>query len=131
MPLSGYAANLLATAEAHGTAYQGPDVLYLALMSTPSVPLTDGTEIAGDGYARLVFTPGSDYTNDGYGSLANANQLDWPEAGEDWGAVVQVAAFDASTGGNRWWSEVQDLPVIVATGQTYSIAAGALVRQAV
>jgi hypothetical protein len=131
MPLSGYAANLLATAEAHGTAYQGPDVLYLALMSTESVPSTDGTEIAGDGYARLAFTPETGYTNDGLGGLVNAEQLDWPEAVSDWGSIVEVAAYDDPTAGNRWWSEVQTLPIIVATGQTYSIAAGALARQAV
>lgn len=130
MPLSEYAADLLATAEANGTAYQGPATIYLALMLTESVPATSGTEVSGDGYARVAFAQ-TGWTNNGAGELSNTADISWPEAEEDWGTAVEVAAFDADVSGNRLWSEPLDEDVIIANGQTFVTDAGSLVRQAV
>lgn len=130
MPLSEYAADLLATAEANGTAYQGPATIYLALMTVASTPDTTGTEVTGDGYARVAFAQ-TGWTNDGAGELSNTAEIAWEEAEEDWGTAVEVATFDASTAGNRLWSEDLTDDVIIANGQTFVIDAGSLVRQAV
>ena len=131
MPLSEHSADLLATAEAGGTAYQAPSLIYLAIMTTLSTPSTGGTEVNGDGYARPEVAPATFWANDALGGLSNDAQQDWPEAAEDWGEVVEVAAFDAAEAGNRLWSEPLAEGVVVSNGQTFYIGAGALVRQAV
>lgn len=130
MPLFEDRAAALAVAEANGTAYQGPATIYLALTTTLSTTDTPGTEVVGDGYARVEFAQ-TGWTHDGAGELSNTSDVSWPEAEEDWGEVLEVVAYTASSGGTELWYEPLDDGVIVANGQTFVIDAGSLVRQAV
>ena len=56
MPMSNYLANAVANAALRNTSYTSPSTVYAALYSTAPTPSTSGTELTGNGYARVSTT---------------------------------------------------------------------------
>jgi hypothetical protein len=121
MPLTTYTANLIAKAIAHGTAYQGPATIYLALVTDTPTASVAGTPVTYGGYARAS-TDVSAWDDDDAGNLDNNVEIAFPDptSGEDETATY-VEAYDALTGGNRLWFEELVDPVII-NGDTPSVA---------
>lgn len=77
--------------------------LYFALFTAAPSDSGGGTEVSGGSYARVQYDPSdSNWSapSGGNGQTQNSNAITFPTATADWGTVVAVGVFDASTGGN-------------------------------
>lgn len=127
MPVSTYEANLIATAKAHGTAYQAPATLYLKLVTTQTTADTPGTEVTLGSYVPHTFAQ-SGWTNDAAGNLALTADITYPLATADYdGDVLCVEAWDTAddSGHMREWYDLAS-PLTVIAGQTPTILASDL-----
>jgi len=130
MPATAYTANLIAKAEAHGTAYQGPAIVYLALVTTTPTKTVAGTEVTLGAYERYGFDQTTDWTDDNAGALTNNLDVEYPLATADYDDdVVAVEAYDADVSGNRLWFIILEEPLTTVTGQTAKFYTGDLVLQ--
>ena len=129
MPASTYTANLMAKAFAHGTAYQGPTTVYLALVTTEPSAGTGGTEVTAAEYARFEFNQTTLWDDDDAGTLTSNADVEYPElTTEDYeDEVVAVEAYDSDVGGNRLWYIVLLSPRQFVIGETPKFIAGDLV----
>ena len=128
MPGTAYTDNLMATALSHGTSYQGPATVYLALVTTSPSKTVAGTEatIAAVTIARSTFAQ-SGWTNDGAGSLTNTADVSFTEATGDFDAdVVAIEAYTALTSGTRLWYIILSSPRTILNSQTPKFLAGDL-----
>lgn len=81
-----------------------PPVLYFALWtSEPGMDSGGGLigELVADSYERVAVTNDTnmfEITEDG--TKENAEDIEFPEAEEDWGSVTHLVVMDAATGGN-------------------------------
>lgn len=98
---STYLKNKLANLMFGLTAFTPPANLYLALFTAAPTDDGGGTEVSGTAYTRLTLANNTTIwpvVTNGEKTLAAA--ASFPEALSNWGTVVAVALFDASTGGN-------------------------------
>jgi hypothetical protein len=102
MPLSTYLADKLIRLEVRGEAYSFPATLYFALSTTaPNPDGTNVTEPSDSAYERLAVARNTtNWSTGGTGTAANAIELIWVTAEDDWDTVAYMAIFDAATGGN-------------------------------
>jgi len=129
MPATDYTADLIADALAHGSAYQGPATVYLALVTTVPTATVAGTEVTLGGYARKSFAQ-TGWTNDGAGGLTNTADIAWDEASADYDDdIVAIEAYDddGDPAGNRLWYIVLTTAKTIVSGQTPKFLAGDLV----
>jgi len=79
------------------TAYTSPSTVYAALFTVAPSDTGGGTEVSGGAYARQSMA----FSVSGTGTLAtNSAAVEYPTATADYGTVVAVGIFDASTSGN-------------------------------
>jgi len=131
MPATTYTANLIAKAHAHGTAYQGPDTVYLSLVTTTPTASAAGTEVTLGDYERVATTM-SGWDDDAAGVLSNDVDIAYPEATADYDDdVLAVEAWTAATNGTRLWYIVLAAPKVIVTGMTPTFFAGDLVLEVV
>lgn len=108
------------------TAYTST-VTYLGLYTTmPTMPGgAGGTEVTGGSYVRqeLDTTLGSAAGE----QSSNASAITFPQATADWGTVVALGIFDASSGGNLLAASLLTPSKSVTAGDTLSFAIGDLV----
>jgi len=124
--LSNYLANILLDYVKGGTGVTPPATTYFALMKTMPTASGGGVEVSGGSYARVAVTNNSsNWPASSGGSKTNANSINFGTATADWGTVVGVAEFDASSGGNLLtFSTLNGGPVTILNGTPYSIPAG-------
>ena len=97
MPMTYQLANQLANATLRNQSYTSPANVYAALYSTAPTVSTSGTELTGNGYARVQAT----FSNPANASMTtNANVTIGPCTGNAWPTVVSFGIVDASTAGN-------------------------------
>ena len=111
MPCTEYWADLIAVAAKHGTAFQGPATIYLALCSDTPTKAVAGTPVAYTGYARPSYAV-SDYASDGIGNLVNGAVVvtfPTPTGGDD--TAYYVEAWTAASAGTRLWFEELAEPI--------------------
>ena len=79
------------------TSYTAPSAVYLGLSIASMGDNAGGTELTGNGYARITiaFDAASGGTTDNTATVDFA-----PCTGSNWGAVAFWSLWDASTGGN-------------------------------
>jgi len=82
-----------------------------------------GAEVSGTGYARVT-TAGADWNAAAAGSISNAEDITFPEAGGAWGEVTHFAIYDAATVGNLLASGALDSSREVGNGDTPKFAGG-------
>lgn len=104
--------------------FASPASVYISL-HTGAVGTDDpGTEVSGGAYARVQLTSGFDAATSG--ATSNTAVITFPTATAVWGLVNAIGIYDAATAGNLlFWGEFSD-DLQVDTGDTLSIAAGAL-----
>lgn len=78
------------------TALTSPAAVYLALYTVAPTDAGGGTEVSGGGYARQAITFGAPSG----GAISNTAAVSFTASGANFGDVVAVGIFDASTSGN-------------------------------
>ena len=107
-----------------GSAYTAPSTLYVALYTVAPSDTGGGTEVSGGGYARqtAAFTvSGTDPTQ-----ASNTAAIEYPTATANYGSVVAVGVFDASSGGNLMAYANLTSSKVVSTGDVFRFNAGDL-----
>lgn len=89
-----------------GVSFPVPGGIYVGLYTTtPTADVgTGGVEVSGTAYARQSVARGTtewkDPSTATQGETNNVNAITFPTAGSNWGTVVGVGIFDASSAGN-------------------------------
>ena len=107
-----------------GSAYTAPSTLYVALYTVAPTDTGGGTEVSGGGYARqtAAFTvSGTDPTQ-----ASNTAAIEYPTATANYGTVVAVGIFDASSSGNLMAYANLASSKVVSTGDVFRFNAGDL-----
>ena len=83
------------------TSYSAPNA-YIGLFSTDPTDSASGTELSGNGYARIQIdnkmssaTSGADNS-----SITNSSQINFATSTGDWDTVTHIGIFDAISSGN-------------------------------
>lgn len=116
------------------TAYTAPATVYFGLFTTAPTLGAGGTECTGGSYARKSITNDTSHFADGSGSTlpitkATNASITMVTASADWSSAANVVAwglFDASTAGNLLAYGPVGTPAPVVSGETATIASGAL-----
>ena len=110
-----------------------PSTTYVALFTTAptSDAGTGGTEVSGGSYARVGITSSSGWSSVSGGGTAaeqisNAGVITFATPSANWGTVVAVGLYDASSAGNLLYFATITSQAI-NTGVVASFAVGALV----
>lgn len=122
--MSDYLENKLLDHSTGKTAYTKPDATYCALYTAAPSDSGGGTEVSGGAYARQAVTWG----NAASGTIANSAAIEFPTATASWGAVTHYGIHDASTGGNLLYWGALDESKTVGSGDSVSVAVGALTQ---
>ena len=107
-----------------GNAYSAPSTLYVALYTVAPTDTGGGTEVSGGGYVRQssAFTvSGTNPT-----TASNSAAVEYPTATADYGTVVAVGIFDASSSGNLLAYANLTTSKVVSTGDVYRFNTGDL-----
>jgi len=122
MSVSDYYENKILDHMLRAQAFTPPATVYVALYTTAPTDAGGGTEVSGGSYARqaVTFSAASD------GSITNSADITFPQATADWGTIVAVGLFDASTAGNLLWYGNLTTSKTVNSGDIFKISAGNL-----
>lgn len=106
-------------------AFSAPATVYIALFTAAPSDAGGGTEVSGGSYARVAVTNNAtNWPAASGGSKSNGTAITFPAATANWGTVVAVGIFDASTSGNLLaWSTLENSRSIFTT-DVPSFAAG-------
>ena len=104
-----------------GSAYTAPSTLYVALYTSAPSDTGGGTEVSGGAYARQ--TAAFTVTND---TASNTSAIEYPTATANYGTVVAVGVFDASSSGNLLAYGNLTTSKTVSTGDVFRFNAGAI-----
>lgn len=104
-----------------GSAYTAPATLYVALYTSAPSDTGGGTEVSGGAYARqtAAFTVTAD-------TASNTSAIEYPTATANYGTVVAVGVFDASSSGNLLAYGNLTTSKTVSTGDVFRFNAGAI-----
>lgn len=111
-----------------------PPATYVALYTSDPTDANSGTEVSGNGYARVQVNQDgstSPYWNtpvdDGGPQLIDNNgDITFPTATGDWGTVTHVGILDAATGGNLLFHGALSTSKSVTTDDTFKFPSGDL-----
>ena len=104
-----------------GSSYTAPSTLYVALYTAAPSDTGGGTEVSGGAYARQTGT----FTVSG-GTASNTAAIEYATATADYGTVVAVGVFDASSSGNLLAYGTLTTSKSVSTGDVFRFNASAL-----
>jgi hypothetical protein len=104
-----------------GSAATRPTTWFIALYTVAPGETGGGTELSGGSYARQSVT--FSVTGD---TASNTANVEWPAASANWGTVVAVGVFDASTAGNLLAYANLTTSRTVNSGDVFRILAGDL-----
>jgi len=117
----------------NGVTLSSPTV-YVALYTDDPTDADVGTEVSGNGYARARVYPNGGGSpafalavTDGDGKMvANADDVEFPEATAPWGTITHFGLRDAETGGNLLYHGALDEAQVIGTGGQLTAGAGDL-----
>ncbi len=107
-----------------GSSFTAPSSFHVALFTSAPSDTGGGTEVSGGSYARQTTTFNVSGTSPT--EATNAAAIEYPTATGDYGTVVAVGVFDASSGGNLLAYASLTASKTVATGDVFRFDAGAL-----
>lgn len=105
-----------------GTSFTAPSSLHVALYTSAPSDTGGGTEVSGGSYARQTATFNVSGTNPT--TATNAAAVEYPTATGDYGTVVAVGIFDASSSGNLLAYASLTANKTVSTGDVFRFDAG-------
>jgi len=106
------------------SAYTAPSTLYAALFTVAPSDTGGGTEVSGGGYVRQTAAFTVSGTNPT--TATNGSAIEYPTATGNYGTVVAVGVFDASSSGNLLAYANLDTSKVVSTGDVFRFNAGDL-----
>ena len=105
------------------TAYTMPTAVYVGLSTGSFGDDASGTELSGNGYARV----GDVAFDAASGGVAdNTSNIEFPAATGSWGTVSHYGIFDASSSGNLLIHGALTASKAIGTGDILRISAGDL-----
>tara|TARA_E500000318_G_scaffold16717_1_gene17018 strand:+ start:1424 stop:1816 length:393 start_codon:yes stop_codon:yes gene_type:complete len=107
-----------------GSAYTAPSTLYVALYTVAPSDTGGGTEVSGGAYARQTATFSVSGTNPT--TASNTAAIEYPTATADYGTVVAVGVFDASSSGNLLAYANLSVSKVVSSGDIFRFNTGDL-----
>ena len=107
-----------------GNAYSAPSTLYVALYTVAPTDTGGGTEVSGGGYVRKTATFNVSGTNPT--TASNTAAIEYPTATANYGTVVAVGIFDASSSGNLLAYANLTTSKVVSTGDVFRFNTGDL-----
>jgi hypothetical protein len=122
MSVADYYENKILDHMLRAQAFTPPSTVYVALYTTAPTDAGGGTEVSGGSYARQPVT----FSAASGGSIINSADITFPQATADWGTIVAVGLFDASTAGNLLWYGNLTTSKTVNSGDIFTISAGNL-----
>ncbi len=102
-----------------GATWTNPGSVFLGLATTSFLDAGSGTELSGNGYARVEITFG---TSAASGSISNTAAVEFSAATGSWGTVSHFGIFDASTSGNLLVHSALDASKAISSGDVFKIA---------
>lgn len=136
--MSDYLENKLVDQLFRGQTAPSTTTLYVALLTAAPSDSGGGTEVSGNGYARVSVTSsltnwagtqstGSTTASSGTGGqTSNNGAITFPTPSATWGTVTHFAIYDAATGGNLLFYGALTIPKTVNQSDTVSFPAGSL-----
>jgi hypothetical protein len=104
-------------------ALTSPAAVYAGLLTAAPGEAGGGTEVSGGSYARQAVTFGAPSSN----QCANSVAVEFPVASGAWGTVTHFAIYDAASGGNMLYYGSLGASKVIASGDQFKFAIGALV----
>ena len=101
-----------------------PSTLYVALYTVAPTDTGGGTEVSGGGYVRKTATFNVSGTNPT--TASNTAAIEYPTATANYGTVVAVGIFDASSSGNLLAYANLTTSKVVSTGDVFRFNTGDL-----
>jgi len=107
------------------------DSVYIGLFVTEPSDGGGGTEVAGNGYARVeVDNTDANWPPAISGEKRNGNLITFPQATGAWGDIDWYGIWDAQSGGNLiLWGSLQTTKSPVAGNQPFFDVGGIVIRQ--
>lgn len=108
----------------HGNAvtFSPPATTYFALMTTMPTSSGGGAEVTGGSYVRLAVTNNAtNWPASSGGVKRNGTPMTWVTPTADWGNILGVAEYDASTGGNLLMFAAFASAQSILSGQVFSL----------
>jgi hypothetical protein len=137
--MSDYLENKLVDHIFRGQTFTAPANTYVALFTAAPADAGGGTEVSGNGYARVTVasslanwagtqSAGSTVASSGTGGATSNNAaITFPTpTGAGWGTVTHFGIFDASTSGNLLFHGALTASKTINAGDTVSYAAAQL-----
>lgn len=128
---SNYLANAILNGVLGGSAFSLPANVYIALSTAAFSASATGsamTEVSGGSYSRVAVTNNStNWPAASSQSKSNGTVFTFPTATASWGTVLSVYVVDASSAGNILYGADLTASRTVASGDTASFAASAIV----
>lgn len=110
-----------------GPDYSRPATVYVALFTAAPTDAGGGTELAGNGYARVAVTNNAtNWPAAAGGVKSNGTAITFAAASADWNGVLAYGIFDAATNGHLLYWGLLDESRNVPNGKQAEFAAGAL-----
>lgn len=101
MSKTNYSRNQILDSRFGGAAYTPPATVYCGLFSVAPTVSTPGTELAGNGYARVAKTNNlTNFPAAAAGAKSNGTAITFPTASGAVGTAIYFGWFDALTVGN-------------------------------
>jgi hypothetical protein len=108
-----------------GGDYTRPATVYVALFTAAPSDSGGGTEVTGGSYARASVTNnGTNWPAASGGAKSNGTDITFVTASANWGTIVAMGIFDASTSGNLlYWADLT-VSKAINNGDTAKFVAG-------
>lgn len=103
-------------------AYTMPSAVYVGLATATLADDNSGTELTGNGYARVAAT----FNAASSGTADNSAAIEFSAATASWGTVSHFGLFDASSGGNLLIHGAFTTAKLIDSGDILKISAGDL-----
>lgn len=115
-----------------GTAYPTVPANHYISLHSADPGLTGASELSGSAYARVAIAPGTGTwsapaTNGSVREISNSGAVTFPTASGNWTTATHFGVWDAATVGNFIRGAALTASKTVASGDTASFAAAALV----
>lgn len=124
---SDYVENQILNCYLNQTNITAPTAIYVGLHTADPTDAGTGTEVSGNGYARVAITDKFGTASGTGGSLSsNADITGFTASGGAWGTVSHIGIWDASTAGNLLFHTALDSSATVNDGDSFQISSGNL-----
>lgn len=120
--LSDYAENKVLDAIGGNATFTTPTNVYLGLSTGSMADDDSGTELSGNGYARVSVSFGAAAS----GTMSNDAAIEFSAATGSWGSVSHWALYDALTAGNQLLNGAFTTAKTIDSGDVLKIAVGDL-----